>query len=544
MTGYRKYTGYAIAFTIMLLCSISAIHAQTGFFVPAKGKVFFSGNTATIFSNVTNHGQFGVGKNAVVNFKGKQWENDPLSVITDESSNGNGITGEGGAIRFLVPDTSLPSSFNQQQILIGGYNAAARTGPAFAHLNIANAWGVKLLSASTKIRRQLHFENGLLYAEDNILVVGDGHPGSITGYDDNRFIVTGTSVTGGFLLREKISQADGWVAFPVGTSAGKYSPAALQVTNGVPDDFYARVSDSTKSKVSGGQDMSAASVNKTWQIGKLLYPGQGSVDISLQHIVADEGSLFKAKRQNAYISQYNGSTWDIGYPQRTPQAGTITSGAPLAGSGINTRSFEGTMTSTSYFSKLTGNGDTTLYKTRLWFSAYRTNYKQVWVYWNTSPEINQKYFIVQRKLSNETAFTNRDSIASKAVNGASLRNLNYGITDPNNYSGISFYRLLMISYNGDTTYSNVVAVGGRPDQYGFVLWPNPAPGRFFVGISSIGNVKSVVVYNAIGQLMLTEAVNNRGFLEMYLRTPGAYMVSFIGNDGEVLATKRLIIAGN
>jgi len=537
----KKNTGYIMALTVMLLCSFTVVHAQTGFFIPNKGKVFFSGDTAAIFSNVINQGQLGIGKGAVLNFKGNQWENDPLALITDESSNGNGITGQGGIIRFLASDTSF---FNRQQVLIGGYNAAARTGPSFANLYIANPWGVKLLSASTKIRRRLHFEDGHVLAEDNILVVGDGNPGSITGYDENHFIVTGNSATGGFLLREKISQADGLVSFPIGTTAGMYTPAALQLNNGAPDDFYARVFDSVKTNVNSGQNMVAASVNKTWQVGQLLHPGLGEVSITLQHLLADEGSQFQAKRQNAYVSQYINGSWDTGYPQLTPLAGNLTTGSPISNSGINTRNFVNTLTANAYFTKLTGLGDTSLYKTRLWFSAYRTDYRHVWVFWNTNPEVNQKYFIVQRRLSNETVFSKRDSLASQAINGASFRNINYGITDLNNYSGISFYRLLMISYNGDTTYSNIVAVGGHPDGGGIVLWPNPSAGKFYIGISSLGGVKTVVIYNAIGQLMLTEEVNNRGFIEMFLRTPGAYMVSFIGHDGHLVETKKLIIGGH
>jgi hypothetical protein len=42
----------------------------------------------------------------------------------------------------------------------------------------------------------------------------------------------------------------------------------------------------------------------------------------------------------------------------------------------------------------------------------------------------------------------------------------------------------------------------------------------------------------------TEEVNFRGFIEMHLRTPGVYMVSFISYEGAVLETKKLLIGGN
>ncbi|MFT3932331.1 MAG: T9SS type A sorting domain-containing protein [Chitinophagaceae bacterium] len=528
---------YRLLLLLLLSIVAGAAQGQTGFYVPKKGKVHFNGDSATIFSNVTNQGQLGVSKKAVVNFKGKQWENDPDALITDESNNGNGTTGTGGFVRFITPDTSVG---NQQQIVIGGYNAVTKSGASFPNITLANPNGVKLLNASTKIRQQLAFVSGHMHAEDNILVVGDGYPGVISGYNENRFVVTGSTANGGFLLRENITPASGWVAFPIGTAPGAYTPAALKSQTNKPDDFYARVFDSVKTKVTSGADLSATSVNKTWQIGKSIYPGIGAVDINLQHLIADEGSEFKSNRQNTYVSQYiNG--WDTSYPRITPQAGKITSSGTLVNSGMNDRIFTSTVGSNSYFTKFAKKDSL---KTQLWFSGYRKNYQNVWVYWETHPEINQKYFVVQRRLSNETAFSTRGTVQSVAPNGYSLDYLNYGMNDPNNYTGVSYYRLLMISYNGDTTYSNIVAIGPNPGKLGTVLWPNPSNGTFYVGVSMMGAIKTINIYNDIGQLIHYEMVDNRGLIEMHLRTPGVYMVSFIGYDGSVLETKRLIIIGN
>src|SRR4051812_13204416 len=116
--------GHIILFLLALIgCSVM-VSGQSGVYIPQKGKVYFAGDTATIFSNVINKGQLGINKNAVVNFKASRWENDPLALVTDESNNGNGTTGMGGTLRFLRPDTSFPG----QQLLIGGYNAATHSG--------------------------------------------------------------------------------------------------------------------------------------------------------------------------------------------------------------------------------------------------------------------------------------------------------------------------------------------------------------------------------------------------------------------------------
>lgn len=528
---------------MILLCSIKAI-AQTGFFVPQQGRIYFSGNTATIFSDVLNKGQMGVGKGALVNFKGQQWENDPLSQITDESINGLSTIGQGGIVRFLTPDTTLSSLLNQQQSVIGGYNAASRSGPSFPNLSIANPWGVKLLSASTKVRRELNFTTGNVYVNDNILVVGDGDPGSITGYNENSFVVTGPSFNGGFLLREKIRRADGQVVFPVGVAEGLYTPAALHLHSRIPDDFYVRVFDSVRSLLRGGQDLSVRSVGKVWQIGKLLRPGEDVVDVVLQHRLADEGVLFTAKREAAYVSQYASGSWDEGTPQSRPQPGSLTAGPPLTNSGTNTRTFRNAISPASYFTKFAGFDDTSRNRTNLWFSAYRIDYHNVDVYWTTNPEIRNMYFVVQRRLSNEAVFSNVDTVISKAPGGFSFNYLDYNRNDPNSYTGVSYYRLMMVDYNGNLTYSQIVAVGGEPEGFGWTLWPNPSPGQFFVGISRPPMVKYVLVWDIVGRLLRQELVANRGLIEMHLHVKGTYVIGLVPFDGGKIETKKLVVIGD
>ena len=536
---------YIMIFTLLLLCSITVSHAQPGFFIPRAGKIYFSGNTSTIFSDVTNKGQMGVGKDAVVNFKGHQWSNDPTARITDESLKGSGTIGVGGIIRFLIPDSTLPVQLNQQQTIIGGYNAAIKDGPSFPNLYIGNRWGVQLSSAGTKIRRELHFSDGHVYANDNTLVVGDRNPGIITGYNEDHFVVTGTSISGtGVLLREKIRWSDGLVVFPIGTAEGKYTPAALHSHSRRTDDFYARVSDSVRGWVVDGDDLSERSVGKTWQLGQMLRPGEAVIDVVLQHRLEDEGKLFIAHREAAYVSQYVSGSWDAGYPQSGPQPGTLTTGPALVNSGVNTRTFPYIISNASYFTKLAGFEDTSLNRTNLWFSAYRTDHDNVWVYWTTKPEIRNKYFIVQRRYVYETAFSNRDTAFSLAPGGISFNALDYHVNDPNSYTGVTYYRLMMMDFNGNITYSHIVAVGGEPEGFGWTLWPNPSPGRFFVGISRPPLVKEVLVWDFVGRLIRRETVAGRGLIGMHLVVKGAYVVGLVPFDGSHIETKKLVIIGD
>ncbi|MFI5185929.1 MAG: T9SS type A sorting domain-containing protein [Chitinophagales bacterium] len=523
----KKY----ICAVVLIFCGYF-VEAQTGFYIPQSGKVFFNGDTATIFSNVINRGNLGVGKNAFVNFTGKTWNNDPQSLITDESSSGNGVIGTGGWIRFLS------DSIRQQ--IDGGYNAAIKAGPSFPNLIIQNTFGVELSQSNAKVRRQFNFSNGLMYLQDYIFVVGDRDPGRITGYDSLRYFVTNNKPGSGLLIREHIRRSDGQIVFPIGSKINSYTPAAILSNSLQSDDYYANVFDSVRSSLFTGTYLSNESVNKTWEIGKISSPSDDNVSVTLQHIYNDEGSLFKANRQYAYVSRFNGTAWDTAYPQSFPGPGFITTGTALTNSGTNTRILN-SFPASSYFTKLTGSP---IKKTNLWFNAYRLDTANVYTYWKTNPELNIKLFVVQRMLSNETGFEDVATVPSKTALGYSYVELDYSAIDPNNYQGISFYRLLMLSYAGDSTYSDTVAVGNKPGPNKIMIWPNPAPNVFYVSINKTLPAKAIVVWNVLGQKLREEYTNGRTTIQMGGLIPGTYFVGIVLTSGNIIETKKLVVIGH
>jgi hypothetical protein len=130
------------------------------------------------------------------------------------------------------------------------------------------------------------------------------------------------------------------------------------------------------------------------------------------------------------------------------------------------------------------------------------------------------------------------------VGGFSNAFLEYATNDLNGYTGISYYRLMVINHTGDTTYSNIVPIGGKPGGFELLLWPNPSAGRFYVGINGAAAVKYVAVFNVLGQLVHREPVNERNIIEMNIQLPGSYFVSFISHSGQLLETKKLLITGH
>lgn len=531
-----KNLAHHITVVVILMNSCNSdVMAQAGVYIPKDAKIFFAGDSATIFADVVNQGKLGIGKNAVVNFTGKKWENAAQSSITDESNGGEGVTGVGGIVRFLSTD-SVPQQLN------GGYNAATRSGAAFSTLQIQSKGGVVLEGSNAKVRHELKLSEGLVYVKDNILTIGDGNPGSITGFDSSRYIVTDSKVNEGYLLRESITKKDGLVVFPVGTSKNAYTPAAISTTADLADNYYVNVRDGVKREVFGPERI-ADGVKKTWQIGKQLRPKQDEVKVVLEHLNNDEGTEFTANRASAYVSQFDLKLWDGGHTQSVPVSGALTTGAELVNSGDNSRTFNGTISSASFFTKLTGKGDTSKAKSNLWFNGYRLDEKLVRVYWKTNPEVGNRHFIVQRRLSNEVDFKNIDTILTKAANGNSFTELNYELKDANNYQGITYYRLVMVANDNTSAYSNTIAIAGIAGKHKLLLWPNPTPNRFFIGLNGEVDVKTIIIWNVTGQKMYQQEVNGRSIIEVHGFIAGTYMVGFISTNGSIIETKKVVVLG-
>jgi hypothetical protein len=511
------------------------IKAQQGFYVPLNAKIFFSGDTATIFSNVINDGNFGIGRKAFLNFSGTVWENDAQSSITDESLFFPALRPVGGWVRFMSP--------YKMQIIKGGYNAVTKNGPAFFNVDFQNPRGVELWETSLKIRRTIKMTQGLVYLRSYILSVGNNNPGVISGYDSSRFFVTNNVPGSGYLLRENISSTDGRIDFPIGSHGNAYTPLGVRSNFIQGDDYYATVFDSVKQNVFSGTNMNTKSVNKTWEVGKRFHPDNDEDEIFLQHLTADEGTFFNQNRQNTYVAQYTNTGWDIGSPQLLPDSGYITTGNSLMNSGVNNRIFYNSISNSSFFTKLTGTGDANP-QTKLWFTGWRVNKDLVHLNWRTQPEINIQYFIVQRMLTNETVFTDRDTVLSQVLNGISYQLHVYDDDDPNSYTGISFYRLKMVNRGGTSfSYSPVIAIGNKPGPYINLLWPNPSPGRFYISLNPIAPVENIIVTNVLGQKILEEKVNGRTIIQMGngKLISGSYFVSLLTKEGGILETKKLIV---
>ncbi|HVI44715.1 MAG TPA: T9SS type A sorting domain-containing protein [Chitinophaga sp.] len=524
----------AFLISILFLCITLSCSAQEGVCIPAGGTVWISGNTGVgVFSDMTNNGILGTNPSAVLYFLSKKWTNGNGSTLPDESA--DGLSGTGG--KFLFSPLNPLSGNVGQQVVFGSYSIASRTGASFPNLELDNSAGLLLDDFSDlKIRNNLHFTNGHIFLNGWNLQVGERSPGSITGYSDQRFVVTGPGVAGGALYRSGINEVSGKVVFPVGTIVGSYSPAAVQHT-GIADNFSMRVYDSVYTMAASGAAYPDSFVNKTWHIGRQDVTG-GETSVILQHDNADELPAYATYRDSSFITRFKGMLWDsVPYLPVLPATGNLTTGPLVGASVMHIRSFSG-LGASEYFTK-TALFYNALPAVFMGFEAYRTAPVMVQLDWTTSREINNLQFEVERRYEHESGFTRIGTVPTKAFNGNSNTPLAYGWQDLNDYGDWTYYRIKAVGRNGKVVYTEIKKV---PPFVQIDVFPNPNNGKFKVRIRGIRGNLSMQLRDTWSQVMRHYDITADTDINISDLPSGAYFIVIYHKDTQKVAyTCKVIV---
>ena len=303
------------------------------------GESFYAhpGADVTIFSDINNLGSIGSYNQSTINFLGQRWNSRLGSRMMDESL--TGLTGTGGIIRFSG------STFSQT---ITSLNAP-QPNNAFPNLLLANPLNLMLQGNDLLVRRSFNFQSGRVILNNTNVVMEPG--ATIGGFDNTKFFVTGTTTTGGALVRRTTGSQTTPIVFPIGTTTGSYTPASIIYT-GLAQDLKLRVFENVYVRAIFGNSDNINYLNKTWNLRFSTLDPNSKIVLSIQHNSFEEGSKFTADRTSSFISRYqsNIEKWDyikaIGV---TP--GVLTTGSPIANSHLNTRTINGGLGLNEYFSK-------------------------------------------------------------------------------------------------------------------------------------------------------------------------------------------------
>jgi len=145
--------------------------------------------------------------------------------------------------------------------------------------------------------------------------------------------------------------------------------------------------------------------------------------------------------------------------------------------------------------------------------------------WATASEINNNYFVVERTLNG----INYEFVAQVAGAGNSNSTLYYSAIDSAPYTGVSYYRLKQVDFDGLYTYSQLVSINLEGLEI-IIIYPNPASDYFgyLVG-SSQQDIVIISVVNTLGQTVIkTEENIDKGITKKRLNVSslanGTYML--------------------
>ena len=306
------------------------VHSGESFYVHPEANV-------SVFSDFNNSGSLGSYNLSTINFLGQRWNNMNGSRIVDESTNGQ--TGLGGTIRFSA--TTFPQNINTLT------NAQTNTG--FPNITLNNPQNLILQGNDLLVRRSFNFQSGKVILNNRNAILQAS--ANIAGFDNNKYFVTGTATNGGSLIRKTTGSQNTQIIFPLGSTVSSYTPASITYT-GIAQDLKLRVFDNVYDKATFGNPDNVNFVTKTWNLSLTNLDPNANIVLSAQHNSSEEGSQFTIDKTTSFLSRYqsNIEKWDSANGTGlTP--GIISSGSPITGAYINTRTFSGGIGLNEYFSK-------------------------------------------------------------------------------------------------------------------------------------------------------------------------------------------------
>lgn len=158
------------------------------------------------------------------------------------------------------------------------------------------------------------------------------------------------------------------------------------------------------------------------------------------------------------------------------------------------------------------------------FEAYIDAY-EVDLLWETESEIHNSHFILERS----SDLRNWKTLAKVNGQGTSVSHQEYGFTDIEPMSGINYYRLQQVDYNGTYSYSEVVHA--RLEKETITFYPNPVYDQLFLGSSPKKTYEKVEILAADGQVVYLKK-NPGNMIQLQDLVSGYYMIRVTDKKGE------------
>ena len=177
-----------------------------------------------------------------------------------------------------------------------------------------------------------------------------------------------------------------------------------------------------------------------------------------------------------------------------------------------------------------------------WTVTTAAEVNAVAVNWTTPSEVNSDYFLVQRSKEGDVF----DDVMQELAGGTTSSISNYSISDYDPYSGISFYRVIQIDFDGKQTIGSKT-MADYAKELSMEVYPSPAIGSFNVVVvdGKKNNKVLLVVRDMQGRESFSKVLLLRSVTEAVAidpegkLTPGIYTV--VATSNNAIYEKKIII---
>lgn len=430
---------------------------------------------------------------------------------TSTGSNWTDNTAGGSIVNTSTGTVYLESAFQQN---VTGANTIFYN--LVFHNSSANTSGVRLLT-DCNVANQASFQDGLVYANSNILYVSNTASNAIVSVPPNTATYSGSWIsalyTSGGKLDREMTNSGSTYDFPVGSTS---SAQLLQV---VPTTItgISRLSASWENSVTGNSPLfiteCGTSYTQVHNGGEWhLRPANGGV-YGIGAFAGGNMTLLGwnlstfpgiVDNQFAILERAEGNNtaagWAVPNPGCSSLAATNAPGRTVASNFAVRNSISSYNDAVSQL----GIGMTlvVLPIELLSFSGYN-NGDMNELMWQTASEFNSAYFDLERSFSGD----DYESIHQMKAAGFSQVESDYRFTDQKPNRGLNYYRLKSVDRDNSFTYSNIVLIQLKTDgTIATVVSPNPAINNINIQLQS-GNDDELLVQltDALGRVVRSQS---------------------------------------
>lgn len=516
-----------------------------GLTVRSGAIITLQGNTNfDIYGNWNNEGTF-MPNEGTVNIKGNSTISGSADIALHNLVVDNGVTLTSSANTIMLTgDMTNNGAFahNNGTISFNGV-AVQNVSGNFAGANalnnviIDNAQGINLTAGNKQINGRLTLTNGLL-TSNGLLTLGQNATTNISAASGRV-----TSFVDGVLSKTFVGNGDFF--FPIG-SGSVYKPVGISTTNAPSTNTWTAQYNAATSDEYGilaSEEIVRVSKIENWSITSSV--GDAKVTLAWDEtfngdIYVDNTELGSLRVAHLYNSSNWVSTRAGSFSGNGATFGTVTSGDVIT--------FDGSKGGPELFTLGTTSSEFHPLPVELILFAGKDEGGQIRLDWSTATETNNDYFDVQHS----TDGANFQTIGQVAGAGTSATQNNYYFVHHNPASGINYYRLKQVDFDGNFEFHYVIAVHSESialsNNQEFSIYPNPySTGDLTIELDNMEPNSSFTLYvvsitgNVIYQNNLTVPENQKfvNLDQLNELAKGIYLVNIRQNTN--LTTKRLIV---